>query len=314
LLLPAPWAIGYRRFYHGLLIQGGRTRSVALGTILRLLVMSLSGAGLFLWTSLPGAAVGALSLTAGVVLEALASRLMAIPIVRDLEQKDKPGTGPRQDLTYQDIAAFYVPLALTSLLALGINPVVSYFLAQGKMAIESLAVWPVIQPLLMIFLSVGLSFHETSLALLGPRNEHFKQLLQIAAVLGFLTTGIFALFGFSPLASLWFEKVSGLPPDLAAFVRTPVQILVLMPPLWMVLIFQRSVLVNVRRTASITWATAFDFALIVAVMLINIRFLETIGVLAAVIALIIGRLGAVSCLFPPFLKALRNSSQRSLPR
>jgi hypothetical protein len=136
----------------------------------------------------------------------------------------------------------------------------------------------------------------------------------MAAVLGFLTTGIFALFGFSPLASLWFEKVSGLPPDLAAFVRTPVQILVLMPPLWMVLIFQRSVLVNVRRTAAITWATAFDFALIVAVMLINIRFLESTGVLAAVIALIIGRLGAVSCLFPPFLKALRNSSQRSLPR
>jgi hypothetical protein len=244
-----------------------------------------------------------------VVLEALASRLMAIPILRVLEKKGKPGPAHMQVLTYRDIAAFYVPLALTSLLALGINPVVSYFLAQGRMAIESLAVWPVIQPLLMIFLSVGLSFHETALALLGPRNENFKRLLHVAAVLGCLTIGLFALFGFSPLASVWFEKVSGLPQDLATFVRTPVQILVLMPLLWMVLIFQRSVLVNVRRTSAITWATAFDFALIVAVMLIGIRFLESIGVLAAVIALLVGRLGAVSCLFPPFLKALKNSGR-----
>jgi hypothetical protein len=305
LLLPVPWAIGYRRFYHGILIQNGRTRSVALGTICRLLAMSLSGAGYSVLSSLPGAVVGAACLMTGVMLEALASRWMAAPVLRALQEKRNPPANPNDALTYRDIAAFYLPLALTSLIALGINPLVSYFLARGRMAIESLAVWPVIQALLMMFLSFGLSFHEAALALLGPRNENFKPLRNFALVLGLLTFSLFGLFGFSPLAHLWFEKVSALSPDLADFIRTPVQLLIFMPLLWMALTFQRSILVNARRTACITWATALDFSLIVAVLGIGIHIFDAVGVFAAVIALSIGRLGALSCLFFPFLKALK---------
>ncbi|MGK7312414.1 MAG: hypothetical protein ACN0LA_09265, partial [Candidatus Longimicrobiales bacterium M2_2A_002] len=40
ILLPWPAAIGYRRFIHGLLIRSGRTRLVAIGTVLRLAGMS----------------------------------------------------------------------------------------------------------------------------------------------------------------------------------------------------------------------------------------------------------------------------------
>jgi hypothetical protein len=305
LLLPVPWAIGYRRFYHGILIQHGRTRSVALGTILRLLTMALAGGGLYLFSTLPGSAVGTSALTAGVLLEAVATRLMATPVLRTLDSEDQSTRHLGDPLTYRSIAAFYLPLALTSLLALGINPVISYFLAQGKMAVESLAVWPVIQALLMLFLSVGLSFHEASLALLGPHNENFQQLRNFALGLGLITFGLFGLFGYSPLASVWFEKFSALSPDLADFIRVPIQYLIFMPLLWMTLTFQRSVLVNARRTGSITWATAFDFGLIVTVLIIGIHMLQVVGVLAAVLALLIGRLGAVICLLPPFLEVLK---------
>lgn len=313
LFLPVPWAIGYRRFYHGLLIQNGRTRSVALGTIIRLLIMSLSGAGLFLFSSLPGAAVGALSLTIGVLFEALASRLMVAPVLRDLQGKTATAAGAACSLGYKDITSFYLPLALTSLLALGINPVVSLFLARGRMAIESLAVWPVIQALLMLFLSFGLSFHETALALLGPGNEHLKELKNFALILALTTLGLFGLFGFSPLASLWFEKISGLSPDLAAFIRLPVQLLTFMPLLWMALTFQRSILVNARRTAVITWATAVDFGLILAVLLIGVHLLDAIGVFAAVTALFIGRLGSVGYLLYPCHQVLAGSRKQKLP-
>jgi hypothetical protein len=311
--LPVPWAIGYRRFYHGLLIQNGRTRSVALGTIIRLLIMSLSGAGLFLFSPLPGAAVGALSLTIGVLFEALASRLMVAPVLRELQGKTAAAAGAAYSLSYKDIASFYLPLAMTSLLALGINPVVSLFLARGRMAIESLAVWPVIQALLMLFLSFGLSFHETALALLGPGNEHRKELRNFALLLALITLVLFGLFGFSPLATLWFEKVSGLSPDLAAFIRLPVQLLTFMPLLWMALTFQRSILVNARRTAVIPWATAIDFGLILAVLLIGVHFLDAVGVFAAVIALSIGRLGAVGYLLYPCHQVLRGSKKHKLP-
>ena len=77
ILIAVPWAIGYRRFYHGILIQHHRTWSVAVGTGIRLTFMALTGMLLYSFSTWPGACVGAFALTSGVVVEGLASRLMA---------------------------------------------------------------------------------------------------------------------------------------------------------------------------------------------------------------------------------------------
>ena len=52
-----PRAIGYRRFYHGLLIQNKLTRLVAYGTILRLLTMAFTAYILFRMNKMQGAYV-----------------------------------------------------------------------------------------------------------------------------------------------------------------------------------------------------------------------------------------------------------------
>ena len=54
-LLPWPAAIGYRRFKQGLLIRHGLTGRVAYGTMLRLVAMAATAAGLAAVTSLHGA-------------------------------------------------------------------------------------------------------------------------------------------------------------------------------------------------------------------------------------------------------------------
>jgi len=43
-VLPWPAAIGYRRFYQGLLVRAGLTRRVAYGTVIRLATMSVCAA------------------------------------------------------------------------------------------------------------------------------------------------------------------------------------------------------------------------------------------------------------------------------
>ncbi len=300
ILIAVPWAIGYRRFYHGIIIQHGSTWLVAAGTAIRLTAMALTGILLFLFSPWPGACVGAWALTTGVVIEALASRLMARKIIRRLHSGNKDSFSSPRVLTYRAIGAFYFPLALTSMLALGINPVISYFLAQGRMAIESLAVWPVLQALLLIFMSFGLSFQEVTIALLGDHLENYRKLLRFALGLLFLTVVLFALFGFSPLSLLWFHRVSGLSPELASFVRRPLQILAPLPALWMALTFQRSVLVNARRTAILTWATGLDILLMVIVLTLGIHYWTLIGVVAAALALVVGRLGSIAFLARSF--------------
>ena len=61
--LPWPAAIGYRRFWQGVLIRSGRTRLVAGGTVLRLIAMSTAAIVLAVSTDLPGASVGASALS-----------------------------------------------------------------------------------------------------------------------------------------------------------------------------------------------------------------------------------------------------------
>ena len=76
LMLPWTAAIGYRRFRQGLLIRNGLTRRVAYGTVVRLTTMSATALIAWQISTLPGAYIGALALSAGVVLEAIASRAM----------------------------------------------------------------------------------------------------------------------------------------------------------------------------------------------------------------------------------------------
>ncbi len=304
ILIAVPWAIGYRRFYHGILIQHDSTWLVAAGTGIRLTAMVLTGTLLFIFSPWPGACVGAWALTSGVVIEALASRLMAGKIIRALRSGDTASGSVPQVLTYRAIRAFYFPLALTSRLALGINPVISYFLAQGRMAIESLAVWPVLQALLLVFMSFGLSFQEVTIALLGDHLENYQKLRRFALGLLFFTVTLFVLFAFSSLSLLWFQRVSGLTPELADFVQKPLQILAPLPALWMILTFQRSVLVKARRTAFITWATGLDILLMVIVLILSIHYWSVIGVVGAAIALVVGRLGSIAFLARPFSTTL----------
>ncbi len=58
LLLPWPAAIGYRRFYQGILIRAELTRRVAYGTAVRVVTMATTALVLYIFFALPGAVVG----------------------------------------------------------------------------------------------------------------------------------------------------------------------------------------------------------------------------------------------------------------
>ena len=82
-----PGAIGFRRFYQGILINDGRPQAVTWGTVIRLSTMAATGLAFALVLRLPGASVGAGALGAGVIAEAAASWVMARPTVRRLRRQ-----------------------------------------------------------------------------------------------------------------------------------------------------------------------------------------------------------------------------------
>lgn len=305
-LLPWPAAIGYRRFLHGLLIRSGRTRLVAVGTVLRIAGMAATALTLYVVGDLPGAWVGAAALSMGVCTEALAARFMAAGTVAELRRgeevraehhiADDESPEGEAALGYRGIARFYYPLALTSVIGLTVQPMLTFFMGRAPAPLESLAVFPVVHALSFLFRAPGLSYQEVVIALLGGRAQRFGDLARFGTWLGLAASGGLALVAFTPLASVWFETVSGLSPELAAFALTPTRLLVPLPALTVLLAVQRGILVEGRRTRPITLATVIEVVAIALVFPVLGWGVGLVGVTAAAVAFLVGRIGGIAYL------------------
>jgi hypothetical protein len=314
ILLPWPGAIGYRRFYQGLLIRDGRPRLVAYGTVLRLTAMATTAIVLFATLSLPGAWVGAAALAAGVTAEAAASRWMARDTVRRLAAMPEAAPDEHPPLGYGEITRFYYPLALTSLIGLAVQPLLTFFMGRAPSPIESLAVFPVVNSLGFVFRSLGLSFQEVSIALMGKRHEHARELGRFAVTLGIASSAGLALVALTPLSGFWFHGISGLSPELTAFAIRPTIILIPIPLLSVLLSYQRGILVVGHRTRPLTWATVIEVGGIALLFPLLGWKLGLVGVTAATSAFLVGRGAGNLFLITPCLRALGRSGRDVLVR
>ena len=303
--LPWPSAIGYRRFLQGVLIRAGKTRLVAMGTLIRLFAMTVAALLGYLLLDIPGAWIGGLALGTGVTVEAIAARFMAAETVRELlaEETDSGYTG--RTVTYRAIATFYLPLALTSMIGLTIQPLLTFFMGRSIAPVESLAVYPVVHSLSFFFRSMGFAYQDAAIALIGEQFEHYRELRRFCFTLGAVATAGLALVAFTPLFQLWFITLSGLTPELTSFALIPARIIVPLPFLSVLLSFQRAILVEGRRTQHITWASVIEVTA-VAVLFLTLGFgFEVVGATAAFTAFLGGRLLSTVYLAPGCASVLR---------
>ena len=320
IMLPWPIAIGYRRFRQGLLIRRRLTRLVTYGTAVRLAAMSAVALAAARVPGLQGVHVGTIALATGVVVEAVASRIMTRGVVAELLAGPSPPAAtdvrtsrPVDALTMPAIFRFYLPLAMTSLLAMAVQPAVTFFVGQSRFALESLAVLPVIHGLTFLFRALGLSYQEVGIALFGDRWEQYRPIRNFGWMLAAFAAGGLGLIVFTPLAAVWFEGVSGLSPELAAFALLPAQILALLPAGSVWICFQRAVLVHARQTAPITWAGIFEVAVVVVLLTVTTQMLSWVGAVGAAAAIVGGRLAGVLFLLPFTARAVRPPTAEPAP-
>ena len=215
-LLPWTWSIAHRRFHQGLLIRYGDARAISVGTLLRLLANSLSMTVTIL-LGLPGIVVAGLGISAGVVAEAVFVALRARPIVRDRlpDTLDEP-------LSWRSFGTFYTPLAFTTILLLGSQPIGSAAISRMPEALNSLAVWPVLVAFIFLFRGLGFAFNEVVVTALKEQIG-FGELTRFAHLLSLALTGMLGLVALTPLSRAYFAGVAGLnetltPLAVAAFV------------------------------------------------------------------------------------------------
>lgn len=285
--LPWPAAIGFRRFQQGILIGAGRTRLVAYGTVVRLSTMAAAGALLFFHGGLDGAVLGASALSSGVVVEAAVSWAWARSDRRRLRSVSPaaPGDVP----TRADIRRFYWPLAVTPLMNMAAQPLVTFFVGRGHLPIESLAVLPVVNSFAFLFRCPALAFQEVVIALGRGGETALRSLRRFAALLGGLSSLAMAAVVLTPAAGLWFSTVTGLGPELHPLARRAAAVLVPLPAAAAVVIWMHARLVLLRTTRLVTWGTVVELTVIATSLFAGIAFSRLPAAIVATASVLAGR-------------------------
>jgi hypothetical protein len=275
LRLMTPWtfSIAIRRFNQGALIRFGHSRAVSIGTAIRLLADgSILAAGLLIGT-VPGIVVAGVAVSTGVISEAVYAVVRVRPVVRD-ELPGAPIVDP--PLRMRVFLHFYIPLAMTSLLTLLIQPLGSAALSRMPMALASLAVWPVVSGFIFMLRSMGMAFNEVVVALLDEPGAA-ASLRRFAMLLAGVTTTLLILLAATPLSGWWFQTVSGLSPGLAELARNSVWFALLLPAFNVYQSWYQGVLLHVRKTRGITEAIAISLVVSVVVLVLGVRMGTVVG-------------------------------------
>jgi hypothetical protein len=284
IMLPWTWAIAYRRFNQGVLIRFGHSITIGIGTLFRLgadgLVLALG----YLHGELPGIIVATSAVAAGVISEAIYTGIRVRPV---LEKQLKPAVSDSPPLTRKVFFDFYIPLALTSLINLLSQPIISSALSRMPRAIDSLAVWPVISGLLFIIRSSGIAYNEVVVAKL-ERPASSPILRRFTALLALGASSLLLLINATPFAALWFQEISALDPSLTELARQGLWFGLLVPPATALQSWYQGLLLHAKKTRGIPEAVATFLLVTTATYIVGILWLDTPGLLIGILGFSLG--------------------------
>jgi hypothetical protein len=283
-------AIGWRRFYQGILIRHNRTRQVGYGTVVRLSAIGLTAISLSALSQLPGVMVAGFAWMSGVLAEMVFVYFAARSVVtKHLAGPDNSLT--QSPLTYRQVVRYHAPLAATSLLALLAQPMIGAGLARMDSPQANLAAWTVIFTILLFFRSFAFALPETVIALLkSPPN--FLPLRKFSWLVAGGSTLVMALFVFTPLIGVYLLAVIRVSPELVVFILPGVIAGLLIPALHTGQSWFRGLLMAAKETDNIYWGMGVNLVFTALVLGIGV-FFQAPGAPTAAIALSVGTVAEI---------------------
>ncbi|MDP6158338.1 MAG: hypothetical protein QF534_05795 [Phycisphaerales bacterium] len=283
IMLPWNWAIADRRFRQGALIRFGHRETIARGTFIRLMATFLA-LWVFSQNGANGIVTATASLTIGVLVEAIFVRWRAAVLLpRHLAAADTKGLTPPTT----SLIAFYVPLAVTPMLILALQPIAAAGITRMPMPLECLAVWGPLGGLIFLLRSAGIAFNEVVIARCDEPDGR-RRLRRFAWGWGAGFSGILTIMAVTPLADLWFRGVIGLEPELA---RLGTQVLWLAAPLPLLTFLEsywQGMLVSRHRTRAVTGSVAAFLVVAVIVIAAGVLIGRWNGLLVTLVAFAAG--------------------------
>ncbi len=273
IMTPWTWSIAYRRFHQGVLIRFGHSRAVSIGTMIRLCAdLAVLAIGYAIHT-VPGIIVATCAVGAGVISEAIYAGIVVRPVVKFELQ---PSVSIQPPLRFRTFLAFYLPLVMTSLLSLLVQPIGAAALSRMPHAIESLATWSVVGGLIFMLRSFGIAYNEVVVALL-EEYQSAKKLWAFAIKIILITSGIWLLIVATPLSNFWFRTVSALPDELARLAQIGIWISLPMPALAVLQSWYQGAILHSHKTRGITEAVLIYLFVNIATLSLGVLYGKATG-------------------------------------
>jgi hypothetical protein len=239
-------AIGYRRFYHGVLVRWGYARRVTVGTALRLVTMATAAVILVRSAVLTGVETAAAAIMSGVIVESLVTRMFARRAVHEVLRHPEP----EQALTWSKIVGFHAPLAATTLMALLVEPLNAAALAWLPNADVTLAAWPV--AFTTVFIIRGLSFPlQESAVTLAAQPGAMPAMRRFTLLIGLGSCVLLALLAFTPLLRFYLTTLLETPLNLEPYIQVAVAICIIQPLFTSLGALNRGTLMAFHQTADV---------------------------------------------------------------
>ena len=286
-----PFAIGWRRYFQGLLIHGGHSNAVAQAGIIRLSVVGgILASGFSLQAN--GAVVAGMSLVWGVIAEAVAVTYLA----RKLGATKSPALLSTPDLP-QDLAGvwkFYAPLGGTMMLGWGARAALVGIVARSNDGSIALAAWPAAWGLVLVIANSTRMVQQIII-----RNRKLisdRVLITFAISVGIFCSLILLAVSGTPMSAAAISYFIGNDQELIDRVRPVLLICVLMPLLVSVQNALQGFLVSEGRTWGVNQA-----AWIGAITMLGTAYLASQlgqnGAISAAIGMILGNAIEIGYLF-----------------
>ncbi len=309
IMLPYIMSLAYRRFNYGVMIRFRRTRAVTLGAFVRLMTDVVMLGVLYLAGVRSGVVLATTIFTLGVLAEAIYSAFCVRAVLPAL--RAAPHIAAR--VTPGAFIRFYVPLVMTSLLMILVQPIGTAGLSRMPDPLQSLAVWPVVYSLIILWTSAGTAFTEAVVVLLEePRAV--TALHNFTVRVGSLMVGLLLLMNVTPLADLYFKTVAALPAELAPMAHWALWAALLMPGFAFLQSWYTGALMNERRTRAITEAVLIALVVNGSILVAGAMWGRAPGLVVGVAGLIAGHVARTAWLFVrtrPALRTLR-AAERAL--
>nr|WP_199306404.1 hypothetical protein [Anabaena sp. FACHB-1391] len=285
-----PFAIAWRRYFQGLLIYHGQSRSVAKASILRLFTLALVLTGGFFFP-ISGGILAGLALISGVIVEAVAVTIFARLYGATIPPETV--TQPNLPRNLAQVGKFYLPLANSMMVVWGGRAILISVIARAEDATVAIAAWSAAWGLVLVIANSTRMIQQMVIKYHHQVSD--KQLLTFAISVGAACSTLLLFMSLTPVGDRIVQSFIANDLTLAKSMKPVLLICAIVPLLVALQNATQGFLVSENRTGHVNLSTWLGTAtlLIIATLAIN-KGMN--GAISAAMAMITSMLVEVTCL------------------